>query len=56
MEQTIPLEFFIPKRRPQRLGKKWIFFRLRTMILQKQVIDPSKHRTTQHGGREGEQE
>ena len=26
------------------------------MFFQKQVIKPSKHRTTQHGGREGEQE
>ena len=26
------------------------------MFLQKQVIEPSKHRTTQHGGREDEQE
>ncbi len=41
---------------PQRLGQKYRFFGLRNMFFRKTRHHVFKHRTTQHGGREGEQE
>ena len=42
--------------RPQRLGQKYRFFGLRTMFFQKTRHQSLKHRTTQNGRREGEQD
>ena len=50
------LELFILFSKPQRLGANRKMFGLRTNFSTKLCQDLSKHRTTQHGGREGEQE
>ena len=47
------LELFIIFSKPQRLGANWKMFGLRTNFSPKLRQD---HRTTEHGGREGEQE
>ncbi len=52
----IVLELFILFHKPQRLVANWKMFGLRTIFLTKLRQDLSNHRTTQHGGREGEQE
>ena len=50
------LELFILFSKPQRLGANRKMFGLRTIFSTKLRQDLSKHRTTPHGGREGEQE
>ena len=55
-EYTNLLELFILLDKPQRFRAKWKFFRLRTIFSTKFREDLSKHQTTQHGGRVGEQE
>ena len=52
----IVLELFILFFKPQRLGANRKMFGLRTIFSTKLRQDLSKHRTTQHVGREGEQE
>jgi hypothetical protein len=52
----IVLELFILFSKPQRFGANRKMFGLRTIFSTKLRQDLSKHRTTQHGGREGEQE